>query len=122
MSLRFYTDTHVPRQVAVQLRQYGVDVVRCEDVGLAEADDETHLEFAAREGRILVSFDKGFRTRAFEWLANGKNHAGIFLCKSNLQRERGIGIIVNTCHFYWETVEAAAATVDEFYNQVFDIE
>jgi hypothetical protein len=34
MSLEFYTDTHITKQVAVQLRKRGVDVVLCEEVGL----------------------------------------------------------------------------------------
>ena len=34
MSIKFYTDTHIARQVAIQLRAKGIDVVRCEDVGM----------------------------------------------------------------------------------------
>jgi predicted nuclease of predicted toxin-antitoxin system len=120
--LKFYTDTHVDKQVAIQLRQKGVDIVRCQDVGLADADDETHLTYAAQEGRVLVTFDKGFRDRAFHWLAAGKSHSGVFVCKHDLQSEAGIGKIVTTCQFYHEAVEGNAASLDDFRNQVFDIE
>jgi hypothetical protein len=34
--IKFYTDTHIAKAVAVQLRQKGVDIVRCEEVGMAE--------------------------------------------------------------------------------------
>jgi hypothetical protein len=46
--LKFYADTHIDKDVAIQLRKKGVDVVRCEDVGMAEADDEAHLDYAAQ--------------------------------------------------------------------------
>jgi predicted nuclease of predicted toxin-antitoxin system len=38
-TLKFYMDTHIPKAVAIQLRNKGIDVVRCEDVGLTESDD-----------------------------------------------------------------------------------
>ena len=65
MSLKFYTDTHVYKQITIQLRTYEVDIVRCQEVGLEDADDETHLEYAAQHTRILITFDNGFRDRAF---------------------------------------------------------
>ncbi len=65
MSLRFYTDTHIAKQIAIQLRQHGIDVIRCEEVNMAEAEDEQHLLYATQEGLILITFDKGFRDRAF---------------------------------------------------------
>jgi predicted nuclease of predicted toxin-antitoxin system len=70
--LKYYTDTHIDKQVAVQLRQKGVDVVRCEEVGMAEADDESHLAYAAQNGLALVTKDAGFRVRHFNWLAQAK--------------------------------------------------
>jgi len=121
MSLKFYTDTHIPKQVAIQLRRRGIDVVRCQDEELEDADDETHLEYATQQERILLTFDKGFRNRAFEWLAAGKRHTGVFVCKHGLQTEAGIGIIVKTCLFYYEAIEAGAADVSEFHNQVVDV-
>ena len=46
MALRFYFDSHIAKAAAVQLREKGVDVVRCEDVGMADASDETLLQYA----------------------------------------------------------------------------
>jgi hypothetical protein len=65
MKLRFYTDTHIPRQVAIQLRMKGIEVVRCEEIGMAEADDESHLTYAAENGLALITKDAGFRSRHF---------------------------------------------------------
>jgi predicted nuclease of predicted toxin-antitoxin system len=121
MTLRFYTDTHIAKQIAIQLRDKGIDVVRCEEVGLAEADDEEHLKYSTKESRILITFDKGFRDRAFNWLAEGRYHSGIFICKPELQREVGIGVIVNACKFYHQLVEQEAATLDDFRNRIYVI-
>ena len=56
--LKFYTDSHIQKAVADQLRAQGVDVVRCQDVGMADADDLPHLEYATEEGRVVVTNDK----------------------------------------------------------------
>jgi hypothetical protein len=37
--LKLFLDTHIDKQVALQLRAKGVDVVRCEEVGMAESSD-----------------------------------------------------------------------------------
>ncbi|MBL8120166.1 MAG: DUF5615 family PIN-like protein [Anaerolineae bacterium] len=56
-TLKFYADTHVPKAVAIQLRAQGIEVIRCEEIGLAEADDVEHLEYATSQGCTLVSHD-----------------------------------------------------------------
>jgi len=121
MSLKFYLDTHIPKQVAIQLRQRGIDAVRCEEVDMETADDEEHLAYSTKENCLLITFDKGFRDRAFRWLADGRSHGGIILVKSDLQGSSGIGIIVTECQFLHDAVEAEAATEDEFRNQVTEI-
>ena len=121
MSLSFYTDTHIAKQIAIQLRDKGLNVVRCEEVGLAEADDEEHLSYSSSQDLVLVTFDKGFRDRAFKWLAAGRNHSGIFICKPDLQGTAGIGLIVKNCQFYYQLVEEEAATLDDFRNKIYVI-
>jgi hypothetical protein len=66
-------DEHVPRAVAEGLRRRGVDVVRAQDVGLLEADDEQHRVFALAEGRVIVTQDADF----LRFHAAGRPHAGI---------------------------------------------
>jgi len=45
----------------------GLDIVRIQDVGLSGADDPVVLEWAAREGRVLLRHDVSTITRhAFE--------------------------------------------------------
>lgn len=60
MPLKFYLDAHIPKQIAVQLRNKGVDVVRCQGVGMDDSTDEEHLKYALKEVRALVSLDRDF--------------------------------------------------------------
>jgi Domain of unknown function (DUF5615) len=65
-------------------RAQALDVVRVRDVGLTGAEDWAILEWAAREGRVLLTHDRrtipGF---AYERVRAGKSMPGIFLV-SNL--------------------------------------
>ncbi|MBI2941698.1 MAG: DUF5615 family PIN-like protein [Chloroflexi bacterium] len=56
-----------------------LDLVRVQDVGLAGADDPTVLEWAAREGRILLTHDVTTITRyAYERIQVGLPMPGVF--------------------------------------------
>jgi len=119
MTLKFYTDTHIPKQVAIQLRAKGIEVVRCEDVDMAEADDEAHLEYAANNGFVLITKDEGFRARHFRWISEEKPHKGIFYCGE--RQTAAIGEIVSACTTYYEIIESGAGEVTEIENEFFDI-
>jgi predicted nuclease of predicted toxin-antitoxin system len=58
--LKFYVDTNVSKAVSDQLRDKGIDIVRCEEFGKATDDDPDHLEFAVAQGRVMVSHDEDF--------------------------------------------------------------
>jgi len=118
-SLKFYTDTHIDKQVAIQLRQRGVEVVRCEEVGMAEADDDTHLEYAAHNQMALITKDAGFRSRHFRWLNEGKDHHGIFFCAD--RHIAAIGKIVNGCYTFYQLIDEGAGTLEDIKNEFFDI-
>jgi len=56
-----------------------LDIVRVQDVGLSGADDPTILEWAAQEGRILLTNDVSTITRyAYERVSVGKPMPGVF--------------------------------------------
>src|SRR5574341_1990538 len=113
MSLKFYTDTHIAKQVAVQLRNRGVDIVRCEEVGMAEASDLALLEYAIEEDRAVVSIDKHFPGWHKRWMETGKTHTGIFCLHRNLQGDGAIGRIVIELYEYHQLVEFGAATLEK---------
>jgi hypothetical protein len=122
MSLKFYTDVHIPKQVAVQLRNRGVDIVRCEEVGMNEASDEAHLEYASAEGRILVSMDRDFVRLHTEWLQSNRTHHGIFSVSTQLKGKLAIGPVVNIIWEYFQLFETGAANIeDDFIDHIFFI-
>ncbi len=122
LPLKLYFDTHIAKAVAVQLRLKGVDVVRCEEVGMAEASDLEHLEYATAEGRALVSMDKHFPKWHQRWQAEGKIHAGIFRVQAHLQSDEGIGATVRQLFEYYLLIETGAGTIEvDIINQLYFI-
>lgn len=112
-SLKFYTDTHIAKAVAVQLRARGIDVVRCEEVGLADAKDLTHLQYATEQGRSLITRDADFLRLHVRWQGENRRHGGIFFIQDHLQGEKAIGVIVRTLMEYHELVSGTAALVEK---------
>src|SRR5258708_8666171 len=113
MMLRFYTDTHIAKAVAEQSRQQGVDVIRCEEVEMAEADDFQHLAYAADHKRAIVTNDQGFSGHHRVWLAQGRHHAGIFLITKD---KDNIGMIVTDLVFWHDAIRLGAANLENDVN------
>lgn len=60
-------------------RKPDVDIVRLQDVGLSGIDDPTVLEWAAQEGRVLLTHDAATITHyAYERVRTGKIMPGVF--------------------------------------------
>jgi hypothetical protein len=93
--MKLYADTHIPKQVAIQLRQKGVDIVRCEEIGLAEADDNEHWAYAQKEERCILSHDDDFLVLASQAWKNEETFFGLIYGASHLQGN--IGAIVKYC-------------------------
>jgi hypothetical protein len=59
-------------------RKPELDVVRVQDAGLSGAEDPTILEWAAQEGRVLLTHDVSTITRyAYERVRKGKSMPGV---------------------------------------------
>jgi len=72
-------------------RKPDLDIVRVQDVGLSGADDSTVLEWAAQEGRILLTHDVTTITRyAYERVQAGKPMPGVF----EVSRAVAIGVAI----------------------------
>ena len=113
-------DSHVPEAVAKQLRSYGVNVVRCQDVGFEDATDNEHLEYATQQERTIITKDRDFPSLHNSWIAQGRNHCGIFFCP--YRNEPAIGVIVTACLFYYQAIEDEAGTLeDDIYNRLHHI-
>ncbi|MCL5263852.1 MAG: DUF5615 family PIN-like protein [Chloroflexi bacterium] len=60
-------------------RKVDLDIVRVQDAGLSGADDPTVLDWAAREGRVLLTNDISTITRyAWERVQLGRPMPGVF--------------------------------------------
>jgi hypothetical protein len=60
-------------------RKPELDIVRIQDVGLSGADDPTVPEWAAQEGRVLLTHDVTTITRyAYERVKAGQSMPGVF--------------------------------------------
>lgn len=73
-------DEDVDPLLAAVLRMCGVDAIAAQDAGLRSADDEALLQFAAREGRVLLTHNvSDFVKLAREWAGARRSHAGILV-------------------------------------------
>ena len=60
-------------------RNPDLDLVRVQDIGLSAADDPSVLEWAAQEGRVLLTHDVSTITRyAYDRVRTGKSMPGVF--------------------------------------------
>ncbi len=72
-------------------RRPNLNIVLAQEAGLSGADDPSILEWAAREGRVLLSHDVSTITRyAYERIRAGQEMPGVF----EVSREIPIGIVI----------------------------
>ena len=77
--IRFHFDEHVDPAIATALRRAGIDVTTAIEAGLRTKDDDTHLQFARAERRVIVTRDQDFLRVA----AEKSNHSGIVFYTAN---------------------------------------
>jgi len=78
--IRFAADENFNHTITRGLlrRLPDLDLVRIQDVGLSGAEDEVVLEWAAREGRVLLTQDAKTMTKfAFDRVRAGKPMPGV---------------------------------------------
>ena len=91
--LRLAADENFNNDVVrgVLRRNPSVDIVRIQDVGLSGADDPVMLQWAAQEGRVLLTHDVATVTRyAYERVRDGKPMPGVF----EVSRDVPIGLVI----------------------------
>ena len=118
--IKFYTNSHVAKTIARQLHSRGVDIVRCQDVGMSDADDVDHLTYATSQGRTVITGDEDFLALDAQWRRSGKHHAGIVYLSRG--RKNAIGTIVASLWFLHQAVvEGAADLATDVYDTVIRI-
>lgn len=91
--LRLAADENLNNSIVRGLlrRQPELDIVRIQDVGLSGADDPTVLEWAAQEGRVLLTHDVSTITKyAYERVRAGQPMPGVFEVGRNVPIGRAI--------------------------------
>lgn len=89
MTVRFLADENFDHRTIAGLlrRDPDLDIVSVQEVGLRRADDATVLEWAAREGRIVVTHDVAtMADLAFERIATGLPMPGLFEIPATVSR------------------------------------
>jgi hypothetical protein len=79
--IRLYLDEDAMQHgLVIALRARRVDVLTASDAGMINKWDEDHLRWAAREARVLYSFNiADYCSLHGQWLARGEPHSGIIL-------------------------------------------
>jgi hypothetical protein len=82
-----YIDDDVYPELARLLRGRGIDAVSTLDAATAGQADDAHLEYAASQGRALLSYNfHDYLPMARQWADNGWSHAGIILSYRQFSR------------------------------------
>ena len=97
--VRFHLDEMVDPDVARALRQHGIDVTTTIDAGLRSATDETQLDYARRQGRVLVTHDTDFLRLA----GRSVDHPGIAFC---YKTSRSLGEIIRSLILVYEMLSS----------------
>ncbi len=84
--IRFYLDEDsIEKSLITAFRNAGLNIVTVADVGRQSYSDEDQLTWATEQGRVIYSYNRrDFCRLHSEFLAAGRNHAGIVL----LQQQR----------------------------------
>jgi predicted nuclease of predicted toxin-antitoxin system len=77
MPLAIYMDVHIPIAITEGLRRRTIDVLRSQEDGTTEMDDEPLLDRAAELGRLLFTQDEDFLRIAAERQQSGSPFVGI---------------------------------------------
>ena len=112
MSLRFLTDENIDSDLVLGLRRRvdDIDILRVQDVGLRTVGDPEILQWAADEGRILISHVlKTIPGFAGERLTAGLPMPGVILLRSSPSIAQAIDEIA---------VMAVASDAEEWNDQI----
>src|SRR5436190_16949462 len=89
--LRLYLDRHIKKQLAVDLRQRGYDVLTTEEASMDTASDEDQLAFAAKQERAILTFNiRDFAPLHEQWTADARAHAGVIVSQQLGSRQYGV--------------------------------
>lgn len=84
--MKLYLDEDLSPVIARILRKRGVDVQSAHEVGMIGASDDEQLDYAAREGRAVVTRNaRDFRRVAHQRIREQRPHAGVIVCSPRIR-------------------------------------
>ncbi len=88
-AVRFFTDEDVYGATALALRKAGFDVISTPEIGRLGKSDESQLQWASKEGRVIVTFNVAhFANLHTEWLKQSRHHAGVVVSSQRSIRDQ----------------------------------
>src|SRR5437870_235369 len=85
--LRLLSDEDIPGAIVrgLRQRQASIDIVRVQEVALMNTPDPDVLEWAAREGRLVITRDRNTMTRfAYDRVSQGLPMPGVFVIPEDM--------------------------------------
>jgi uncharacterized protein with PIN domain len=76
--IRYHLDEHMDTAIAAGLRQRGIEVTTTFEAGLLNVRDPDQISFAAAEGRVFVTRNRGIVRE----VPPGTTHSGIIIARS----------------------------------------
>ena len=78
--VKLYLDEDVNINLAVRLGRYGYNVVTTLEVGNLGNPDEKQLEYAANNGRVILTHNRrDFRRLHRDWIRRAQHHCGVIV-------------------------------------------
>ncbi len=111
MSIKLYTDVHIPYAIVVGLRARGVDVIRSQEDGSTRLSDPALLDRATALDRVLFTQDQDFLSEAARRQRAGDTFAGIVYADQ-------LGVTIGQCIADLELI-AKVGQPEDLVNQVF---
>ena len=95
-----------------------MDIVRVQDAGLGGADDPSVLEWAARENRVLLTYDAATASRyAYDRVTAGLSMPGVFKIPASLALAPAIEELLlrsrRASNGEWECGSATSRSADD---------
>ena len=117
MPIKLYLNEDIPPDLAKLLRERGFDIISTYEVGVGGKSDEEQIEFASREGRVILSCNfHDFLKLAKEWFVAGKAHYGIIISYHQYSR-KDLGKLLQAIIELLNNI-----TPEEIYNTVRSLE
>ena len=110
MTIRFYMDENVPRQITTGLRLRGIDILTVQNDGLTGAKDPVVLARATELRRVLFTRDDDFLVIAYHYKQNATLFYGVVYAHP---QSSSIGACVHDLELI-----AQVCTFDDCINQV----